>query len=414
MRITNSMLINNMTNYIGKNLQRMDKYQQMLANGKKIAVPSDDPVIAARALKLRTDLAEVNQYDRNVDDATSWIETTEGVLSNVGDVLQRVRELTVQCSSGQFVGDDLDKINEEIKQLKTQLINLGNTTYAGRYIFSGYSTDKKLLNDDGTFAVSVTSNEKIKYEIGIGDNININVLGGDLFNSAYDAAGDTSGYIVGSEITFPLTIDVTNDSFDISVDGEPDVSITLTNGTYANIDNLISEIQDKIDSELDSSRVSVSKLNGSLVVSSGKKGGESSIIINATSEAAPALGLDSVTTTAGSNGTIGSLMENMNELIDRISRGDNSTIGEMIDIIDNEMNNVIRIRADIGARQNRLELTSNRLQADVINFTKLMSENEDVDMARVIMDLKNEENVYKASLSGGARVIMPTLMDFLR
>ena len=78
------------------------------------------------------------------------------------------------------------------------------------------------------------------------------------------------------------------------------------------------------------------------------------------------------------------------------------------------MNNILRVRADIGARQNRIELTSNRLDSDYTNFTKLMSNNEDVDMAETIMNLQNEENVYKASLSGGARVIQPTLVDFLR
>jgi len=60
MRITNNMIVNNMINNIGKNLARMDKYQQMLATGKKITVPSDDPVVAARALKLRTDVAQID------------------------------------------------------------------------------------------------------------------------------------------------------------------------------------------------------------------------------------------------------------------------------------------------------------------------------------------------------------------
>ena len=52
MRVTNNMLINNMVGYIGKNLNGMSKYQYQLATGKKISVPSDDPVVA-RALKLR-------------------------------------------------------------------------------------------------------------------------------------------------------------------------------------------------------------------------------------------------------------------------------------------------------------------------------------------------------------------------
>lgn len=87
MRITNNMLINNMIDYIGNNLGRMEKLQMQMATGKKISVPSDDPVAAARALKLRTDVSEIEQYKRNVKDAQSWMDITENALSNMGDVL---------------------------------------------------------------------------------------------------------------------------------------------------------------------------------------------------------------------------------------------------------------------------------------------------------------------------------------
>jgi len=303
MRITNNMLINNMVNYIGNNLTRMSKYQSQLATGKKIQVPSDDPVVAARALKLRTDVAEIDQYKRNVNDALSWLDMTEDTLAKIGDILQRVRELTVQGANGTTTPDDTQKISLEVKQLRAQLIQLGNTTYAGRYIFSGYKTDQKLLNDDGTFAINVsTISENIKYEIGVGDDININVAGGDLFNNGGDAAA------------------------------------------------------------------------------SGK----------------------------------GTLITHMDALIAALDAGDNNAVGNMLADIDNDINSLLRIRADVGARTNRLELTSNRLESDTINFTKLMSENEDVDIAETIMNLLNEENVYRASLSGGARIIQPSLVDFLR
>jgi flagellar hook-associated protein 3 FlgL len=305
MRITNNMLINNMVNYIGNNLTRMDKYQSQLATGKKIQVPSDDPVVAARALKLRTNVAEIDQYQKNVNDATSWLDTTENTLSSIGDVLQSVRELTVQASSDSTTTDDKTKISAEIQQLRTQMISLGNTTYAGRYIFSGYKTDQKLLDETtGDFAIDVdTSEENILYEIGIGDDININVAGGDLFNDGGDA--------------------------------------------------------------------------------------------------------DSTT------GTPGTLISDFDALITALNAGDSTAASDLLDNLDNDINNVLRIRADVGARTNRLELTGNRLDSDNTNFTKLMSDNEDVDMAETIMNLQNEENVYKASLSGGAKIIQPSLVDFL-
>ncbi|GAE87778.1 flagellar hook-associated protein FlgL [Acetivibrio straminisolvens JCM 21531] len=249
MRITNNMIVNNMINHIGKNLARMDKYQQMLATGKKITVPSDDPVVAARALKLRTDVAQIEQYKTNVKDAISWLEITESALRNVGDILQRARELAVQASSGTATEEDTRKIQQEVEQLRNQLIKLGNSTYAGRYIFSGFKTNTKLLNDDGTFAIDVANTEEIIYQIGISDNININVTGGDLFNA-------------GSDATAPLK---------------------------------------------------------------------------------------------------GKLFEDFDNYIAALNSGDHSLISDAITAIDENFSHLLRIRADVGARYNRLELTSDRL-----------------------------------------------------
>jgi flagellar hook-associated protein 3 FlgL len=304
MRITNNMLINNMVKYIGNNLTRMDKYQAQLATGKKIQVPSDDPVVAARALKLRTDVAEIKQYQRNLKDAQSWLEITESALSDMGDIFQRVRELVVGSDSIESP-EDLQATKNEIIQLRTQLINLGNSAYAGRYVFTGFKTDQKLLDENGNFLLEVSNNEQINYEIGLADSININVLGSDLFNN-------------GADIT------------DTDVGGP------------------------------------------------------------------------------------GKFIQDMNDLINALDTADYSAISGMAQRFSENLDNVLRIRADVGARVNRLELTANRLMNDNTNFTRLMSDNENVDMTDTIMNLKNEENVYRASLAGGARIIMPSLIDFLR
>jgi len=104
----------------------------------------------------------------------------------------------------------------------------------------------------------------------------------------------------------------------------------------------------------------------------------------------------------------------MNELIQAFDDADYEAIRSMTQNFSDNLDNVLRLRADVGARINRLELTANRMMNDNTNFTRLMSENENVDMTDTIMNLKNEENVYRASLAGGARIIMPSLIDFLR
>lgn len=302
MRITNNMLIENMLSNLNRNLARVSRHQNQLSTGKKISLPSDDPIIASRALKLRTDVAEIEQFKRNVNDAMSWMEITETTLKQIGDVLHRARELTVDAANGTKTQEDMEKVKVEIMQLKTQMTHLANTTYSERYIFSGFKTDKPLMDEDGVFQIDISNAERIFYEIGIGDDMDINVTGSDLFHNGSNSAAA---------------------------------------------------------------------------------------------------------------GTKSSLIETFEELISALELEDEEALSAALDRIDVDIDNVLRVRSAVGARMNRLELTANRLDDDLINFTKLMSKNEDVDIAEAIMHLMNEMNVYNASLSVGSKVIQPTLVDFL-
>ena len=141
MRVTNNMLVNNMVYNLNQNLKKLEKLQYQLATGKKFRVPSDDPIGASKSLKFNTDISKLEQYERNVKDALSWMSDTEAALGEIGEVLKRAKELTVDAANGTKTTEDLHKIKEEIDQLKEHLIQIANTTYAGRHVFSGYKTD---------------------------------------------------------------------------------------------------------------------------------------------------------------------------------------------------------------------------------------------------------------------------------
>jgi flagellar hook-associated protein 3 FlgL len=94
--------------------------------------------------------------------------------------------------------------------------------------------------------------------------------------------------------------------------------------------------------------------------------------------------------------------------------GDQAEIGKALGQLDSRLDQVLESWADLGARKNRVELIDNRLKDANTNIQSLLSKTEDADMATVITNLKTEENVYQASLSAGARIIRPSLVDFLR
>ncbi|MGB4492498.1 MAG: flagellar hook-associated protein FlgL [Halanaerobiales bacterium] len=93
---------------------------------------------------------------------------------------------------------------------------------------------------------------------------------------------------------------------------------------------------------------------------------------------------------------------------------DTETLQTMMGTIDKRIESVLGARAQVGSRQNRLELTVDRFESQEIAYADILNNTKGVDIAETIMKLKNEENVYRIALATGARIIQPTLMDFLR
>ena len=103
------------------------------------------------------------------------------------------------------------------------------------------------------------------------------------------------------------------------------------------------------------------------------------------------------------------------KLEEALETNDSAVISsQVLEDIKNSMSTVLKYRAQIGARSNRLEATVLRLDANEVDYLELLSNTEDIDLARMITELKMEESVYRASLSVGARIIQPSLVDFLR
>ena len=89
-------------------------------------------------------------------------------------------------------------------------------------------------------------------------------------------------------------------------------------------------------------------------------------------------------------------------------------LSKHISTIDTNMNKLLETRSGIGARQNRVELMDTRLQSQEVIATKRMSENEDIDYEKTITQMITQESIHRAALSVGAKIIQPTLADFLR
>ena len=145
MRITNGIINNNTKSNILVNKEYSDKYNTMVATGQKITRPSDDPIVAIRALRLNNNISEINQYHgKNIPDAEAWLEVTETALKQTEGVLSDVQKYLTQGASDDNTPEDRKNILENLKALRDQIYASGNADYAGRTVFTGYRTGESL------------------------------------------------------------------------------------------------------------------------------------------------------------------------------------------------------------------------------------------------------------------------------
>lgn len=301
MRVTQRVIINNMLRNYSNSMNKMNGLNMQLSSGRRINKPSDDPAGLVSSLRLRTKLQQNEQFKKNVGDSISWVETAETTFNSMTEVLQRVRELTIEGANTTNDSQALIAIADEIKQLKEEMGDLANTTLDDRYIFGGTRTMAKPYDTEtgNWLGNSISISYEVTENITMDVNFNGSVFGVDL---SYNPP-DTSGSI------------------------------------FTTLDKIISDLH--------------------------------------------------------------------NQNFDELSGSD-------IEQISQHINKLLSFRSEAGAKVNRLELVQSRLGDMELNYTELLSENENVDMAKLIIELKNQENVYRASLSAGARIIQPSLVDFLR
>lgn len=302
MRVTQSMLSNNMLRNLSNNYNKMGKLQDQLTTQKRITRPSDDPVVAMLGLGYRDSLNKVQQYSRNISEATNWLDSTDDAISQGVKVLQRIRELTVQASNGTYEEGQRGAIAVEVDQLKEQLETIAQTQVGGKYIFNGKNTNKAPTAGDFSDG-DIELSDDIELEIFDGIKLNVNTKGRELFKSVSNKS-------------------VSNKS------------------VFDTLDSLKSKLEDKTASDTD--------------------------------------------------------------------------ISGFLDTLDSEIDHFLKIQADVGAKQNRVDMMKDRLSSQEIIATEVMSKNEDVEIEKVITELITQESVQRAALSVGARIIQPSLVDFLR
>jgi len=129
--------------HINRNMRNLDNVIRQIETGKRIQRPSDDPIIASRALMFRTSVHENLQFQRNVDQGIAWMNVTETTFNNINkELLFEMRNLAVQ---GANTPNNLEPMMAIIRQMESLFEQIGhevNQTFGGNFLFSGFRTDE--------------------------------------------------------------------------------------------------------------------------------------------------------------------------------------------------------------------------------------------------------------------------------
>jgi flagellar hook-associated protein 3 FlgL len=193
MRISSSQIYQQGVNAILDKQSELAKTQLQLATGKRVLAPSDDPAASTRIIDLNQAIETNTQYQRNADFAETRLSIEETVLTDVGNILQRVRELSVRANNGTLSAGDRQAIAEEVKTSLSAIFQLANNQDAtGEYLFSGFKTDTVPFTDDGSGNFSYQGDQGTRnLQVGVSRQISIGDAGNDVFMKVDDAAGGT-------------------------------------------------------------------------------------------------------------------------------------------------------------------------------------------------------------------------------
>ena len=417
MRVTNQMINNNVVHTLNRQKYQLQEIEQGLSTGTKIQFPSDDPAGAASQILLRSRTRELVQYDRNIQESYDRLNLMDGQLARVGDVLQRMRYLTVQAANGTNTSFELkEAIAKEINQHLKTLIDVANVKDAtGRSLFGGSVIERDPFRpiDSNLSAQGVDLDSSIigvRYqgdiisltrEIEKHETMVIGIPGNRIFwgtNTQIASNQNSTNYVAQGDQAF-------------KIDG---IRIGINAG-------------DTIDDIID-------KINSAGIEVKATKGNRDDIILASNTphqiwledieggNVLQDLGLiDSLNTEPPNNYSANATTSGLSifdvsiTLRDDLIRADHELIGGRdLEALDMALENILRYRAEVGARVNRLEQHQKRISWDQTYVQDLLAKNESVDIIESTVKLKWLEHVHNYALRVGANIIKPTLMDFLR
>jgi len=434
------MLLGTVINNLQLNEQALEQIQQQVSTGHAISQPSDDPFAASQILDFHQRLGLNQQLQTNLTSAQGWLQATDSSLSSLQSDLQRARQLAIQGANDTLTSSDRQKIALEIHQLLLNTVDVSNSKFGNEFIFGGTKTTQQPFVHDGSAQspnVSTGAASPVRYfgdtgnvtrqtdqSAQLGVNVSGNSLTGifstlaqleyDLNNDRSRVAGSRSGINLTSDRVggFPGTAET------FSINGvRIGTPVPATINGQANTmiigfapNTPISAVVNQVNAQSGQTGVKASVNSDGVLVLQAIGATTSVQVSNVDQVTQDANGNDLTSNTGVPVPTGGNTGHDLG-----LSNSTDNAIGSVdVFALDTQIANLNTLQAQIGAKTNRVQEGQTRLSGMQVTLTQLNSNFEDVDMAKALSDLATRQTTFQAALGAAAKVLPPTLMDFLR
>ena len=143
MKVTDGTTYRMLQTNLGRISTRLEDLRNQGATGIKLNKPSDDPAAIRPVLTTRTQIRSTERYLETMGISLDKMEAADGHLDHVENILQRVKEITVNSINGSLSTADMTVLADEVNHLRQELLDAANGMVDGKYIFSGYNENIK-------------------------------------------------------------------------------------------------------------------------------------------------------------------------------------------------------------------------------------------------------------------------------
>ena len=394
MRISTNLIYQQGVATMQRQQADLAKTQQQMSLGTRLLAPSDDPVAAARVLLVSQASATNDQYKVNRGAARGALGLEESVLASVGNVLQQVRTTAVYAGNPTLTNSDRAALVTELNSRFEELMGLANSTDGtGQYLFSGYQgATPPFSGAAGSVQYNGDQGQRL-IQAGASRQLAVSDSGDDVFqriargNGSYlvtAAAGNTgtgllgaaSGTYTGSTYEIRFTSATTYDVVNTTTSTNFSTGNTYTAGGLVNVDGVSVELK-----------------------------------------GAPANGDAFTVAPAGAQSVFKTVSDLISAIGAQISSPAGSTklsnaIGVGLKNIDQALDKVLSVRADVGARLQELDSLDELGDGMALQYAKTSSELKDLDYASAVSDLTRQQLMLEAAQKSFTRIAGMSLFDF--